>query len=280
MAKPDKTRAIDLLTEAISEIPDLMKLSRDSGEFVGWQRDTEVSIEHIFGDEGRQLEDFKRISYSPYFPGAMVVGPGVPDRTPKESDYRESFEKGLDRAKVILRSMIKDIEKTWEDANEKQSVPRLPTNGRKKKTRVFVVHGRDDDTRQAVARLIEKLDLKVVILEEQANRGRTVIDKFEQEAEKVGFAVVLLTPDDEGWLRGEDNEPLPRARQNVIFELGYFAGSLGRNRVCVLNKGDVEIPSDFYGVMYISFSDPDGWKLKLVKELQAAGFDVDANRIL
>ena len=96
---------------------------------------------------------------------------------------------------------------------------------------------------------------------------------------KSGLAVVLLTPDDEGRLQG-GTDLKPRARQNVIFELGYFAGILGRNRVCALTKGDVEIPSDYDGVIYITLDDSGGWKLRIVKELKAAGFDVDANLAL
>jgi len=94
----------------------------------------------------------------------------------------------------------------------------------------------------------------------------------------VGFAVVLLTPDD---IAGTPSAPgsATRARQNVVFELGYFAGKLGRGRACLLRKGDVEIPSDLYGVIYTELDDSDGWKLKLVRELKAAGLDFDANRM-
>ena len=89
--------------------------------------------------------------------------------------------------------------------------------------------------------------------------------------------MVLLTPDDEGGLKHSDAMRL-RARQNVIFELGFFIGRLGRNRVCALTKGDVEIPSDYSGVVYIQMD--GGWKLDLVRELKGAGYDVDANRIV
>jgi predicted nucleotide-binding protein len=95
---------------------------------------------------------------------------------------------------------------------------------------------------------------------------------------QVGFAVVLLTPDDLG---GPASAPTQaaRARQNVIFELGYFVGKLGRGRACLLRKEKVEIPSDLYGVIYTDMDEADGWKLKLVKELKAAGLDFDANKV-
>lgn len=174
--------------------------------------------------------------------------------------------------------MIEEIEEYWEGDTERpygfSRDEQIDTK------RVFVVHGRDDGTRQAVARVIEQLGLDAVLLDEQPNQGRTVIKKFEEEAGEVGFAVVLLTPDDEGRLRGENNELSPRARQNVVFELGYFAASLGRNRVCALRKNDVEIPSDYQGVIYIPMDDAGGWRFQLARELQAAGFEADANRLL
>ena len=123
------------------------------------------------------------------------------------------------------------------------------------------------------------MSLKPIILHERPNQGRTIIEKFEQHAQ-VGFAIALLTPDDVGGSNKDGGNLKPRARQKVIFEFGYFIGLLGRNRVCALRKGDVEIPSDYDGVVYILLDDAEGWKIKLFKELKGAGIDVDANRIL
>jgi predicted nucleotide-binding protein len=123
-------------------------------------------------------------------------------------------------------------------------------------SKVFVVHGHDDAALHSVARFLEQLDLKPVILREQADRGRATIEKFEEHAGQVCFAVVLLTPDDIAASPATSAQSA-RARQNVIFELGYFAGSLGRGRACLLRKGDVEIPSDLYGVIYTDM-DPSG----------------------
>jgi predicted nucleotide-binding protein len=113
-------------------------------------------------------------------------------------------------------------------------------------------------------------------LHEQASRNRTIIEKIEAHGD-VGFAVVLLTPDDEGCKKGET--PKPRARQNVVLELGYFVGRLGRDRVCVLRRGDVEIPSDFGGVVYEPFDDGGGWKSKLAGELEAAEYAIDWSKV-
>lgn len=148
-----------------------------------------------------------------------------------------------------------------------------PVLGRKMSKRIFLVHGHDNEMLQTIARFLSGLVLEPVILHEQANKGRTVIEKVVAEAD-VGFAVVLLTPDDEGRKKGvPDLEP--RARQNVLLELGYFLGRLGRDRVCALRRGDVSIPSDFAGVVWEPFDDNGGWKLRLAKELEAAGYPID-----
>ena len=140
---------------------------------------------------------------------------------------------------------------------------------------VFVVHGHDKAMESQVARFLERLDLIPIILHEQANKGRTIIEKFEGHSSDVGFAVVLLSPDDIGSAKG--GTPAPRARQNVILELGYFIGKLGRDRVCALHAGEVELPSDLHGVVWVPYS--GDWKLKLIQELRAAGISVNTENL-
>ena len=156
-----------------------------------------------------------------------------------------------------------------------QPQPRLVQPGSNK---VFIVHGHDEGALQALARFLEKLGLEAIILKEQPNQGRTVIEKFEDCAKEVGFAVVLLTPDDLGGGAAAPDQA-HRGRQNVIFELGYFVGALRRGRVCLLRKGEVEIPSDLFGVVYTDMDPAEGWKARLVQELKAAKLDFDANRM-
>ena len=146
--------------------------------------------------------------------------------------------------------------------------------------KVFIVHGHDNEMKLAVARLLENLDFEPIILSEQADQGRTFIKKFEEES-NVGYAVVLMSDKDDMGAEVGSLDYKPRARQNVILELGYFIGRLGRkNHVCVLKKGNVEVPSDIFGVVYKSFSsNDDGWKYALAKELKAAGYSVDMNKI-
>ncbi len=154
--------------------------------------------------------------------------------------------------------------------------PAVRPRGSLNASKVFIVHGHDDAARETVARFIEHLGFEAIILHEQANRGRTVIEKFEVEGD-VGFAVVLLTPDDMGCANG--GTPAPRARQNVLLELGYFIGRLGRERVCALKRGNLEVPSDFVGVVWVAM-EGSGWKLDLARELKAAGYPVDLNLAL
>ncbi|EJH2292247.1 nucleotide-binding protein [Salmonella enterica] len=145
-------------------------------------------------------------------------------------------------------------------------------------TKVFIVHGRDDLAKTETARFIEKLGFTAVILHEQVNSGKTVIEKIEAHT-NVGFAIVLYTPCDTGSLAGEHTQK-SRARQNVVFEHGYLIGKLGRHNVCALVKGDIEIPNDISGVVYIPFDDHSAWHLSVAKELRNAGYSVDMNKII
>lgn len=155
---------------------------------------------------------------------------------------------------------------------KKTTGPMGPISGKK----VFLVHGHDDSARESVARFLEKLGLEPIILHEQPNEGQTIIEKVERHAEVV-YAVVLLTPDDVGAVATDREHLQPRARQNVILELGYFLGKLGRNRVAALRKGEIEKPSDYDGVIYIPLDPVGAWKLFLGRELKNAGLNVDLN---
>lgn len=144
---------------------------------------------------------------------------------------------------------------------------------------VFVVHGHDNVAREEVARLLERLGLKAIILHEQANEGNTIIEKFEAHAGRAAFAVVLLTPDDIGYAKDHAVDARARARQNVLIELGFFLGALGRPKVCALRKGDVEIPTDYAGVVYVDMDEAGAWKRTLAKDMKAARLKVDLNKV-
>lgn len=143
--------------------------------------------------------------------------------------------------------------------------------------KVFVVHGRNEEIKSRVVLFLERIGVEAVVLHEQPNAGRTIIEKFDEIASAVGFAVVLMTPDDVGGLTPDTL--LPRARQNVVLELGYFIGKLGKNKVCALKIADIEDPSDFLGVLHIKV-DGEGWKIQLARELNAAGIEINQSRLL
>jgi predicted nucleotide-binding protein len=151
---------------------------------------------------------------------------------------------------------------------------------------MFIVHGKDNVSKLELARMLEKMGFIAIILSEQPDKGRTIIEKFEQETVNVGYAFVLLTPDDmaidrelyEGYVYGESEKKSKfhyRARQNVILELGYFVGKIGRNKVCCLYKGELETPSDIHGVIYKRFEKSVEECYKgIIDDLRAAGYEI------
>ncbi|MDR3591271.1 MAG: nucleotide-binding protein [Negativicutes bacterium] len=144
--------------------------------------------------------------------------------------------------------------------------------------KVFIVHGHDKLALREIERFVRIIGLNPIILNEQVNAGKTLIEKLEAYSD-VGFAIIILSPDDEGKAKVDKNLR-PRARQNVIAELGYFVAKIGRERVCPLYIEGVEIPSDFSGVVYVPMDKGGSWKQKLFKELHEAGFNIDTNTVL
>lgn len=152
-----------------------------------------------------------------------------------------------------------------------------PTN------RVFIVHGHDMALRDAVELVVRKLGLDPIILQDEAGLGQTVIEKFEKHSERAQYAIILMSPDDIGYPVSLSAQARPRARQNVVLELGYFMGALDRSHICVITKKDssgaeIEHPSDINGLVYLSIESGD-WRQRLAREMRAAGLPVDANRL-
>lgn len=232
----------------------------------------DTALVQVFGAETLDYERYQRAAYlragGMYFAG---YGPSL-------REVQEEVEQGRQKAITTLEEIVlrfqEELDLTPSDSpHEPRPAAKVERN-----RKVFVVHGRDEAARESVARFLERLDFKPIILHEQPNQGRTVIEKVEDHGE-VGFAVVLLTPDDEGCLKGDT--PRPRPRQNVLLELGYFVGRLGRDHVCALKAGELELPSDFGGVVWETFDGTGGgWKQKLGKELEAAGYEFDWNKVM
>lgn len=178
-----------------------------------------------------------------------------------------SVQKGL--------KILQDAEEIVPFLKKTRSLKVSPETMRK----VFIVHGHDELMKQATARFVTKLGLEPVILHEQPNGGRTIIEKFLDHSD-VGFALVLLSGDDKGGLASSTADGYQlRARQNVIFELGYFIGRLDRSRVVALHTPGVEIPSDYSGVIFVSFDKNGLWELAVGKEMRAVGLKVDLNKL-
>lgn len=206
------------------------------------------------------------------------------------SDEIGDYKKEITR---LMNHMQGDIDRTdlmkcevvqEEKANSKQTeAPKHLSD------KIFIVHGHNEEMKQTVARVVTKLGLTPIILHEQANGGRTIIEKFETNAERIGFAIILLSADDLAesvkFLSGVKEEETrkhlkQRARQNVVFEMGYFVGRLGRSNVFLLLQQGVEKPGDLDGLVYTLYEASFAWRFDLVKELKACGYDVDANDVL
>jgi len=178
---------------------------------------------------------------------------------------------------------------------------------------VFIVHGTDHASLKELKTLLEGVGLNPIILHEQPSKGMTLIEKLEEYSKNVGFAFIILTPDDVGIGQPEGTQMLleimgkknaapeetieffnthpqqivkvitavfklfrQRARQNVVLEFGYFIGKLGRGNVCCLYKGTMELPSDMNGVCYIHFeSSINEISETILKELKAVGYDAN-----
>jgi len=146
------------------------------------------------------------------------------------------------------------------------------------KTKIFVVHGHDNEAKLEVARFIEKLGFTPIILHEQASNSKTIIEKIESYSD-VGFGVVIYTPCDVGAKQSDSSNLNFRARQNVVFEHGFLIGKLGRPNICSLVKGNIETPNDISGIVYTSM-DSQNWQFELAKEMKASGYKVDMNKII
>ena len=148
----------------------------------------------------------------------------------------------------------------------------------KRRQKVFISYGHDDEAKTTVAKFVDDLGLKPITLDGQPSKGQTIIDKFEEQAEETGFAIVLLSPDDVGSSKATGKRKL-RARQNIIFELGYLRGGLGSKRLCALYKEGVELPSYIRGVVYVPMDGAGEWKESIVREMKSVGLLIDENKV-
>lgn len=139
---------------------------------------------------------------------------------------------------------------------------------------VFIIHGHDHYLKTEVQLLLERVGVLNVVLHEKADGGRNIIDKLIEESNSANYAIALISPDD------TLNDGSKRARQNVILEIGYFLGKLGKSRVRLIKKGESEMPSDLNGILYENYDKSGSWKLKLCKELLYAGIALDLKAVI
>jgi predicted nucleotide-binding protein len=229
----------------------------------------EMIVKKVFGIDTEYVDKINEIRYSP-----SIVFSGM-DR----NSYDSSFKSGKEQLVNLISVMMEDVSLSMPHFFIDSSTIEQPD---KKSTNVFLVHGHNQEMKQSAARFIEKIGLNPIILHEQPNKGRTIIEKFTEYA-NVGFAIVLLSADDVAFGKSENakNGKL-RARQNVILELGFFLGKIGRENVVVLHEQveNFEIPSDYQGVIYEPYDSNGFWKLSVAKELKASGYKIDGNKLL
>lgn len=242
-----------------------------------------VVVRKSFPDEAEShVAEIDAISFSPRrLPGIMVLGGGPSERAATRAKDEQRAKDAWDSGVISFQNFLETLVFALA-LNDDASSDLHRKQGNKKK-KVFIVHGHDDGAKNTVARFLERsFDLDAVILHEQINQSKTIIEKFEHHAAQADFAIVLLTPDDLGEAKAKIlkvTDLQPRARQNVIFELGYFFAKLGRNSVIALVKGEIKNPADIDGVVYIPLDESDAWQLPVARELKSAGFDIDLNAL-
>lgn len=265
--KVTKSVAVTRLGVLTKAVDGLRSGDARSPEFLKWHEDVKRTLEYVFGPSWDEITAFTYIDF------------GRDWRMSPEGE-RRVFQEGLNESYALITSYITQIENEYEDnAGSMQSDTPGERDASIDSNQVFVVHGRDMGALAEVKLALSRLGLEPVVLQDLPNQGRTIIEKFEVHSQ-VGFAVVLCTPDDDGGLASADVERKPRVRQNVLLEWGFFLGRLGRKVVFALIKDEVEIPSDYDGVLYVEMDDGGAWKMKLVRELKAAQYSIDANKLI
>lgn len=235
------------------------RVRTSSQEFISWKTRAERFLRTHYGENSKEAVDFGNTHFS-----LMIY-----TFNETESDYIEACKSGLVKSKAVFEVYLEELKESDvtpdNEATQDNSIS---------KSKVFVVHGHDEALKQEVARIVEKQGLEAIILSEQANGGKTIIEKIEENSD-VGAAICLFTGDDYGRAKDATSENL-RARQNVVFEAGYFMGKLGRGNVILIASPDIEIPSDLQGVVY---TNKDMWQTDVLRELKAIGYNVDFNKL-
>ncbi|MCL1640834.1 TIR domain-containing protein [Elizabethkingia anophelis] len=264
---------MDSKLKFVKDLIDRVNLLRfNDGELEGVLKKTRMVIKKVFGENSDYLGELKRIGFYP------IIFTSASDRL--DSSY---FNSGKKELLALLDVMLEDLNfdiqestKTENNIESKNIITEEISNDK-----IFIVHGHNVAMKQEVARTLGKLSLEPIILHEQPDGGKTIIEKFTDYSD-VGFAIILLSADDTAYQKNDPDKIQNRARQNVILELGYFLGKLGRNKVLSLyeENSNLEIPSDYMGVLFTPYDNHGSWKTKLARELRHVGYEIDAEKIV
>lgn len=259
----DLSRKLALLDEQVAAANN--GVPRD---FDGWRTQTDVVLRTVMGELSSVYYQFRDVRYRP---GAFTAG----------TDFAPFREQGIRKAVSLLEAAKRELELKEElrQGALTAEVEKLIDVSDKGESgdggRIFIVHGHDEARKFQLARFLKDLtDHEPVILHEQPNKGAVLIEKLEDSAARTGFAIVLLTADDLGRAKKE-TEDKPRGRQNVVFELGFFMGALGRSNVAVLMEEGIEEPGDVTGLVYTPLDAGGAWKAALATEIEEAGIPVN-----
>jgi len=180
--------------------------------------------------------------------------------------------------KDLVKELTVDLT-VHEDSPPAAAGKKVARMTKSKERKVLIIHGRDEEKRTMIAGFLKKMDLEPFLPDDAADQGMSLLEKYKQYEDAV-FAITLLTADDMGYPQGEPEEPKPRPRQNVIFELGFLMGRLEPNLVCALYEEGLDLPSEFKGSVLIPYDAGGVWKLLVARALKVANVDVDLNKAI
>jgi len=257
------SQLFNYLDQEVKDNPVYENYEKDREKWKNWPSEGEQQYYYTW-ELPKHLEEVKSLSYDVYKSIAEQNdnGDGISSALFMEKSYNDNIYRFNRTFLDYLGEVLNDIINANPEIEEK-STPKSMGN------QVFIIHGHDNDFKREVQLLLQNAGVNNIVLHEQPDKGRTIIDKLVQETEIAGYAIALLSPDD---ITGSGDK---RARQNVILEIGYFMGKLGKERIRMVTKDNIEIPSDLSGILYEKHDENGAWKIKLLKEIQAVGIYVD-----
>lgn len=251
------------------QVADPVQYEALGNDYEKWNKFNQQLLKNLFTTDEIESE------YSHW--SAMFISTQPKSLGQKIADRYDDIEEKVHRLDSIAERLEIIPLTNAAEATAIQSPSRYQSSAQSSK-KVFIVHGRDEVAKTSLEVFAIENGLEPVVLHRQADEGMTIIEKFEKHSD-VGYAFILLTPDEVAYLAAEEAKPDGerkkefRARPNVIFEFGYFVGKLGRSKVCCLYTGGVSLPSDVSGMIYKAYNQSiEEVGYSIIKDLKAAGF--------